>query len=337
MASPVYTEPAYVLSSPTTTLLSDARPLQLTSAALLAVNYLLDELLHLTINASLGGVGAGSSATGAPVTLGPLAESEVLTTERFKAGVIRVVGPLLGKNAVLEAEVAVRELLRHASSGMRGDAALKKSSLAASSAKGQSSAVATSVQADDIFRSLRAFVQIISGLGATPSPTSPHVTFITALYAERCMTYIAEHVVRAVGRVAERESRVEAAGLKELEAALGEDQSVWTWLQGMRVRAYIESEIAAASARGNPAAVQPAVRRTAVSGSGKSRASIDSAGSSTKITYGKKDKDAGPGISEPAEDDFEALMLSGKTMKVTLTPDRLRTKEVSTFYGTSDT
>ena len=161
-----HAEPVYLLLNPTTALLSDARPLSLTSPALLSLNYLLDELLHLTINASLGGPGAGSSAAGT-VALGPLADSEVLTTERFKAGIIRVVGPLLGKNAVLEAELAIRELLRLGAPSMRGDAALRKSSFGAPTAEGQSSelALATSAQADDIFRSLRAFIQIISGLG----------------------------------------------------------------------------------------------------------------------------------------------------------------------------
>ena len=110
------------------------------------------------------------------------------------------------------------------------------------------------------------------------------------------MTFIAEYVVRAVGRVTERESRVEAAGLKELEAALGEDQSIWTWLQGMRVRAYIETEIAAA---GGAVQVNPAVRRTTAAGAGKPRASSDSSNSAGAISYGKKEKDTGLGISDP--------------------------------------
>lgn len=159
----------YLLEKPTTALLSDARPLYLSSAALLSLNYLLDELLHLTINAALGGLG-GPTATGSTagtVALGPLAQFEVLTTERFKAGVIRVVGPLLGKNAVLEAELAVRELLRLGAPSMRGDAALRKSSFGAAAATALDTklALATSAQADDIFGSLRAFIQIISGLG----------------------------------------------------------------------------------------------------------------------------------------------------------------------------
>ena len=109
-----------------------------------------------------------------------------------------------------------------------------------------------------------------------PAPSSPHLTFITALYAERCMTFIAEHIVRAVGRVSERESRVEAAGLKELEAALGEDQSIWTWLKSMRVRAYIEAEIAAADLRLSNTSGKG---RVPAQGSGPRRATLTGAGS----------------------------------------------------------
>lgn len=166
-------DPVYLLERPTTALLSEARPLHLSSAALLSLNYLLDELLHLTINAALGGLGGtpapgGSATTASTVALGPLAPFEVLTTERFKAGVIRVVGPLLGKNAVLEAELAVRELLRLGAPSLRGDAALRKSSFGAAAAAtplDAKLALATSAQADDIFRSLRVFIQVISGLG----------------------------------------------------------------------------------------------------------------------------------------------------------------------------
>ena len=118
------------------------------------------------------------------------------------------------------------------------------------------------------------------------------------------MTFIAEHIVRAVGRVSERESRVEAAGLKELEAALGEDQSIWTWLKSMRVRAYIEAEIAAAdlrlsntSGKGRVPAQGSGPRRATLTGagSGKPRVSSDSVSSGAGLSYGKKEKDFGLG------------------------------------------
>ncbi|KAM0756498.1 hypothetical protein T439DRAFT_376677 [Meredithblackwellia eburnea MCA 4105] len=396
----VYTEPQYLLAQPTTSILSEARPLHLSTGALLSLNYLQDELLHLTINAALGALAINPNLSPASpptlsIPLGPLAPNEVLTTERIKAGLIRVVGPLLGKNAVLEAELAVRELLRLGPPSLHGDAALRKSSFGSTNvqpgARATQSPAAAANQVDDIFRSLRAYVQLISGLGLAcpptgpatmsnhliavspppppPAPNSPHLTFITALYTERCLTYLADYILRGVGRVTERESRKEAAGLRELEAALGEDESIWTWLKSMRVRAYIEAEIANSNARssnssghnhgsvagggsgrdggggyvnggaanGSPSGLQ---RRATVNGNSgtrevtapgmTARGSYDSTTSgATGLAYGKREREPslGLGISDAVGDEFEQLMQSGKTMKVSLTPDRLRTME----------
>ena len=129
--------------SPAADILSEARPLHLSRQALVAINRLLDELLHLCSHAAISP---------------SLAPYEVLTTERFKAGLIRVVGPHLGKNAVLEAELAVRELLRLNPPSMRGDAALRKTIFGSS---GLTANIGAS-QPDDVFRALRSFVQALS-------------------------------------------------------------------------------------------------------------------------------------------------------------------------------
>ncbi|KAK4704486.1 phospholipase/carboxylesterase, partial [Phenoliferia sp. Uapishka_3] len=349
----VYTEPQYLLPEPTTALLSEARPLHFSTEALLCLNYLLDELLHLIVVAALSGGSGGPSSTLTTPANNALGQFEVFTTERFKNGLNSVVGTQMGKDAGTEAELAVRDLLRLSAPSMRGDPALRKSVGARTPVRQNSTvSLATSAQADDVFRSLRAFIQIISGLGVAcpqtgpssvsnhlmaitppphpPSPSSPHLTFLTALYAERCLTYIADYIIKAVGRVTERESRKEAAGLKELEAALSEDQLLWGWLKDMRVRAYIESEIAIAQAKSPTASGQgngSLVRRATVSGGGhkSSRGSYESTGASSGISYGKKD--AGLGISDQVDDGFDQLMSSGHTMKLSLTPDRLRGME----------
>lgn len=77
---------------------------------------------------------------------------------------------------------------------------------------------------------------------------SSHITFITALYAERCLTFIADYLVRAVGRVTER-GQSESATLLEVESAFSEDETIWNWMRGMRVRAFIEAEIATSMIR----------------------------------------------------------------------------------------
>lgn len=59
------------------------------------------------------------------------------------------------------------------------------------------------------------------------------------------------------------------------------------------------------------------------------RASHDSVGSATGLVYGKKESGMGLGIQEEEDSfsaGFEQLMQSGKTMKVSLTPNRLKTE-----------
>lgn len=125
----------------------------------------------------------------------------------------------------------------------------------------------------------------LSAVSSSPTP-SPHVTFLTALYAERALSHVGEYVLLALGRVLERQPGKESAGLAELEAALAEDEALWKWVQGMRVRAYIEGELQKERLRsGGP--VQGAFSSPVVGGD--RRVSIDSVASSAKgLVYGRK-------------------------------------------------
>lgn len=189
-----------------------------------------------------------------------------MTTDMFKNGVLRVVGSHFGKMTVLEAELGVRELLRISPPSLRADHALRASYPTTSS-----SARSDSTQFDDIFDALRSQVMELSTLGKVrpealagssssgsltkhlarlipppkfpPSITSPHVTFICALYAERCMIQIADYILRSVGRVTERKSATEFSGVAEIETALQEDDSLWSWVKGMRIKRVIEDEL----------------------------------------------------------------------------------------------
>lgn len=168
-----HTEPTYLHAEPCTAVLSDTRPIELAPSALAALNYALDELLQLWVHASLT-PSSSSSASGIP---GPIGLNEVLSTERLKAGVIRIVGPATGKNVALEAELAVRELLSSSPAALRSDPALK---IAASSSLAQSSAQPTDEsspqqQAEDIFRLLRDWVHDISGLGGARRSSSAYI------------------------------------------------------------------------------------------------------------------------------------------------------------------
>lgn len=155
------------------------------------------------------------------------------------------------------------------------------------------------------------------------------MTFLTALYAERVLSHIADYLLRAIGRVLERQSSKDAATLEEVEAALAEDEAVWSWVKGMRVRAYVDAELAKERLRsGGPvqgAFASPLLRTSTTQ---SARNSIDSVGSSARgLLYGGGSRKGDTG------DAFEQLMQSGKTMKVSLTPDRLRTADVSSWHA----
>ncbi|SCV68443.1 BQ2448_564 [Microbotryum intermedium] len=364
--SGIYTEPEYVFREPATAILSDTRPTNLTPAALAIINYTLDELLQLWVHAALTqspatpstsiiASGGPTSVTGLPPKPGPspLGPSEAFTTERFKAGVIRVLGPL-GKNSVLEAELAVRELLRMSAPSLRADPAMRRAQPTAAMASSSRDAISAEqivAQADTIFRALRQWLMSISGLGAAcpiggpanlgnhlitlspPSPSpennSPHLTFMLVLYAERCLFHVAEHLIRAVGQVNQR-GLSEAVDLRDVELAFAEDDSIWSWLRGMRIRGHLEAEVAASKSIDSPTNLS---RSPKLSSSPKLGRPSSLHGSSYDSKIGSIPSVKGGGLPSPtlavdsSLDDFESLLQDNRTMKLSLTPDRLRTME----------
>ncbi|BGP12886.1 hypothetical protein JCM10213v2_000803 [Rhodosporidiobolus nylandii] len=397
----VFTEPTYVLAEPPNAILSEARPTRLSPTALLALNYLLDELLHIVCHAALHSPAASASPAGSPPLSGgpappapsPLAPGEVLTTDRFKAALARILGPTsLTKECILEAELAVRELLRRGSPSLRGDGALKKSAMwgtpvlpSLGEEGGEEGAMKAEVakQANgEVFRALRAWVMQLSGLGAE----SEHLTFLLALYVERVLTCLATHILRRLGDVAARTSSPDAA-VSDLETAMMEDDLVWSWAQGMRVRRFIadEAQKEREKSRGPPPPARLSNAATATrthrknysvstssisassplsSASGLSRkaslngstltpsassssrkASIDSVRTAaTGLTYSASRKGSfGLGIlgasrSNGSEstldgDTFDQLLSSSRTIKLSSTPDRLRTFEDPSSSG----
>lgn len=89
-----------------------------------------------------------------------------------------------------------------------------------------------------------------------PPAGARQITFITALYAERCLTHVAEALLRAISNVVSDRDREAGpafisgqgalATLSDVEAAFAEDVGIWEWYRGMRCRAFVESELSAA-------------------------------------------------------------------------------------------
>ncbi|GAA5994735.1 uncharacterized protein JCM10292_004323 [Rhodotorula paludigena] len=429
MSAPaVYSEPAYVHPGPATAIVGETRPTRLAPAALLCLNYLIDELLHLVVHAALHSPPSSTTPTNSPPgstspqnvapsqLLAPLTHGEVLTTDRFKAALARILGPTpLAKECILEAELAVRELVRRGSPSLRGDGALRRNNgvwgspvLVQSGAEDAGRAREVAQQAAEVFRAVRAWVMQISGVGqacppgsAGPVPLqehlamllpprpppadvqSPHVTFLLCLYVERVLSSLAAHLLRLVASVQSRSADSDLAGAIDVETAWMEDELVWAWLAGMRVRRFITDEanlerqrIARGSpnlGREQPGAGLPLVRKTSASATSipatgappmavgesarkpsfagstiaptASRASFESSLTNTtagpgSLAYGAKKGAAnsfGLGISGSgsqanlaagtADGAFDELLQSGRTLKLSSTPDRLRTFE----------
>ncbi|GAA6005734.1 hypothetical protein JCM10207_005316 [Rhodosporidiobolus poonsookiae] len=432
----IYSEPAYVYASPANAVLTESatRSTQLSPTALSALNYTLDELLHIVVHAALHSPPASTTPTGSPdpsdasapserkppSTPAPLAPDEVLTTDRFKASLARILGPTsLAKECILEAELAVRELIRRGSPSLRGDGALRKGGMWGTPVLQQGEMGGDGEkdgevkrQAEEVFRALRAWVMQISGVGAVcfgdapgglsehlvaisppqPAPAeaqSDHISFLLALYVERILASLSTHLLRLVASVSARSSSSDTASLVDLETAFKEDDLVWSWAQGMRVRQFIEDEsqrerdrlkspslgaggvtngtnglalkksispaAAPAPAPGSPPQYSAAggsttlgrkpsvaastTSTTAPTGSSVTRrASIESSRSTaTALTYsgsGARKSSVGSGLgiasySSLDTDSFDALISSGKTIKMSSTPDRLRSVERS--------
>lgn len=166
-------------------------------------------------------------------------------------GVIRVLGSI-GKLAVLEAEICTREVLKRSGTGMRSDPALRKYCVAVPKGerKGEE-------EIDGLGRALRSFVGSLSTLGTNlplatsssssgvPLPPIPneHLSYLLAFYTERCLTFLATHILLALGRVCEREAGKDVIGLREMEAALGEEEALWCWVRKTRVWEWIGREL----------------------------------------------------------------------------------------------
>ncbi|GAA6007227.1 hypothetical protein JCM11491_003052 [Sporobolomyces phaffii] len=242
MTQLVYSDPTYIDS------LACSSTVPLSTSALYLLNATIDELVQISVHALV-------RAFPLPVTV-----------DSFKSTFQRVVGLRLGKECLLEAELAARDLLKRSGSrnSLRADPALAPS-------------IGTPVDADErtregiseqVFASLREWVMQISGLGVLcppsgpanltthlselvahrtpPAPSSPHVSFFLALYVERTLTSLALHLLETISLVVSRTSTslspLRIATAQDLEVAFKEDEQIWTWVREMKVRTAIERE-----------------------------------------------------------------------------------------------
>jgi hypothetical protein len=245
-----YEEPHYVLPTPASVLASETRSITLHTTTLVWLNTWLDELLFLTLSACCS---SSPSPGGTEDRL-----ILPLTTERYKTvGVLRVLPNALGKNAVLEAELAVRELVKSNARELRHDPALRKAAENGS---------ATTVDLQAVFEELRVWTEEASALGRRwvgdvadaaaappfasvreleslrtrvnarlnrPAGRASRISPALAIYASTVLTFVGEYAVRALARVVERDPGRGEARTAELSGAMCEDANLWDVYEGM--------------------------------------------------------------------------------------------------------
>ncbi|KAF8524755.1 hypothetical protein JB92DRAFT_3109275 [Gautieria morchelliformis] len=365
--------PSYLSARSADVILSEVRPTRIKTEALRSVNVLLDELLWLIL---------GCARSFSP--------------DRLRTGLLKVLPTVLGKDALLEAEVELRAYIERnppASPVATDEAAIQKFPLQQAFELLRIKCEAYSSLGDqeekvEIETALHARITQISGDATLKlAAVAPAALYLTAI-----LEHVCEHVLSNVGRVVARDSSRTAAHSHDLYVALCEDESIYSLFKTMKVQAQIKQQsntvrprrsksftrndlvtetAAAGKSTDTPAVPKQRQSYDSAASNGSSpnlpnRASVEKGRSKTifkpssrtagdnenTITNGAKhhrtnsllgdrkttvilpvdSTDGDMGLSPVDDDgsmqDFDDLMRSGTTMKVSLTPDRLKTFEV---------
>ncbi|GJJ07337.1 hypothetical protein Clacol_001538 [Clathrus columnatus] len=346
--------PNYVSAGSADVILSEVRPTRMKSEALRSLNVLLDELLWLIL---------GHARSFSPI--------------RLKAGLARVLPTVLGKNALLEAEVELRAYVDRNPLGPIepvDDSLLKKFPLQPAFELLRMKCEAYSSLGDQEENIDLENVLYSRVLRTNKDITIPRNLLTPAgLYLTAILEHICEHILSNVGRVVARDSSRTTAHSSDLYTALCEDESIYPLFKTMKVQDQIEQQSRFVRPRRSessshndtgadlritspeppiPSKSRPSIDSAVSNGSGSNlvnRPSMDrnrtkgffkSPLADTKFTsdnlrrsnslVGNKLSDASGAMEDIDESfqDFDVLMRSGNTMKVSLTPDRLKTFEV---------
>ncbi|GMK56805.1 hypothetical protein CspeluHIS016_0306450 [Cutaneotrichosporon spelunceum] len=177
------------------------------------------------------------------------------------------------------------------------------------------------------------------------------------LWLTAVLEHICEHILSKLSQVVARDSSIVTATVTDLYTALCEDDAVYGFFKRMDARAQIENHARSSSRpkRGGPrSASSMGVTRSsphespeqfyktvinaakavpAVAANHKRASSLLSSRQPSEDDYTYRHP---PAVAESAaEDDFDAILRSGETMRVSLTPSRLSTFEVLPSPNTS--
>ncbi|KAG0256005.1 hypothetical protein BG011_004814 [Mortierella polycephala] len=321
-------EVRYIAQKFANAILADASSYIISTDGLQALNAFLDELLFILIDGAKG-----------------------LETSRIKSAVYQTFPTALGKNAIVEAELEAKSYL-----DMGG-----KDTCNHMSASGQSATSAIfnadsdEIMVEQVFEQFRAKCQYYSKLGerlGSPAGNPNNavvVPTLIAIYVTAVLEHVAEYVLQVASTVADRQDHADMVTVREVYVALQEDRQIEKTFEIMILKSQLQKRfrnslilpgMGSRSEEQQPAQVKRSGswgKQLRLGNSDKPKLDVqlptdfdedDIPFDPNRPLFGDWEMPPDEESKLKKKNDFEMLFSSGETMKVSLTPNRLRTIEV---------
>ncbi|KAG0344274.1 hypothetical protein BG004_004605 [Podila humilis] len=324
-------EVRYIAQKFANAILADTSSYIISTDGLQAINAFLDELLFILIDTAKG-----------------------LETSRIKAAVYQTFPSSLGKNAIVEAELEAKSYL-----DMGGKDTSNHMGNGQSATSSIFNADSDETRVEQVFEQFRAKCQYYSKLGerlgspaGNPS-NSVVVPTLIAIYVTAVMEHVAEYVLQVASTIADRQDHADMVTVREVYVALQEDRQIESIFEIMILKAQLQkrfrNSLIMPGTGAKPEEQTPAtVKRSGSWGkqlrlgnSDKPKLDVqlptdiedDILIDPNRPQFGDWDMPPDEESKLKKKNDFEMLFSSGETMKVSLTPNRLRTIEVHRKAG----
>ncbi|KAF9296263.1 hypothetical protein BGZ74_010406 [Mortierella antarctica] len=325
-------EVRYIAQKFANAILADTSSYIISTDGLQAINAFLDELLFILIDTAKG-----------------------LETSRIKSAVYQTFPTALGKNAIVEAELEAKSYL-----DMGGkDTSNHMSNSGQSATSSMFNADSDETRVEEVFEQFRAKCQYYSKLGerlgspaGNPS-NSVVVPTLIAIYVTAVLEHVAEYVLQVASTIADRQDHADMVTVREVYVALQEDRQIESTFEIMILKAQLQkrfrNSLIMPGTGSKPEEQTPAtVKRSGSWGKQLRLGNADKPKLDVQLPTDIEDDilidpnrpQFGDWEMPPDEEsklkkknDFEMLFSSGETMKVSLTPNRLRTIEVHRKAG----
>ncbi|KAF9210674.1 hypothetical protein BGZ59_009125 [Podila verticillata] len=325
-------EVRYIAQKFANAILADTSSYIISTDGLQAINAFLDELLFILIDTAKG-----------------------LETSRIKSAVYQTFPTALGKNAIVEAELEAKSYL-----DMGGkDTSNHMGNSGHSATSSMFNADSDETRVEQVFEQFRAKCQYYSKLGerlgspaGNPS-NSVVVPTLIAIYVTAVLEHVAEYVLQVASTIADRQDHADMVTVREVYVALQEDRQIEGTFEIMILKSQLQkrfrNSLIMPGTGSKPEEQTPAtVKRSGSWGKQLRLGNADKPKLDVQLPTDIEDDilidpnrpQFGDWEMPPDEEsklkkknDFEMLFSSGETMKVSLTPNRLRTIEVHRKAG----